>query len=129
MSPSEVVGFCGDGLNDSAVIARADVGIAMGACGSALTVQAADVVIMDDDLQKIGDAIRIAHRTERVANISIALSLGIKLAVAILGLALASLGREMSMELAIVADVGAAVLAVLQSMRAATLPKTASKHK
>ena len=122
MAASGVVGFCGDGLNDSAVIARADVGIAMGACGSALTVQAADVVIMDDDLQKLGDAIQIARRTERVANISIVVSLGIKLAVAIFGLVVASLGREMSMELAIVADVGAAVLAVLQSMRAAKLP-------
>lgn len=114
-----VVGFCGDGLNDSAVIARADVGIAMGACGSALTVQSADVVIMDDDLAKIAEGMRIARKTERVANISIALSLGMKLAVVIIGLVLSGFGRSMPIELAIVADVGAAVVAVLQSMRAA----------
>ena len=115
------VGFCGDGLNDSAVIARADVGIAMGACGSALTVQSADVVIMDDELLRIADAIRIARHTERVANISILLSLGIKFGIVILGLLLSGFGYEMPIELAIVADVGAAVVAVLQSMRAAKI--------
>ena len=115
------VGFCGDGLNDSAVIARADVGIAMGACGSALTVRSADVVVMDDDLSKIVTGIRIARRTARVASMSIALSLGMKLFVVLLGILLSANGHGFPMALAIVADVGAAVVAVLQAMRAAKI--------
>lgn len=118
---SGCVGFCGDGLNDSAVIARADVGIAMGVCGSALTVQSADVVLMDDDLSKIAEAIKIARKTERVANVSIGLSLGMKLCVVLVGILLSTYGYTMPMALAIVADVGAALVAVLQSMRAANV--------
>ncbi len=111
--------YCGDGLNDSAVIAASDVGIAMGVCGSALTVESADIVLMDDDIEKINTAIRISRRTSRVANSNIALSLGIKIAVLCIGVILASLNLSMPIELAIVADVGAAVLAVLNSLRAA----------
>ncbi len=113
------VGFCGDGMNDSAVIARADVGIAMGKSGSALTVTSADMVIMDDDLNKITEAMRIAKKTSRIAGMNIALSLGIKIAVLLAGVLLTVFtSAGFPMELAIVADVGAAVIAALNSLRA-----------
>ncbi len=119
VSRKSTVAFCGDGLNDSAVIARADVGIAMGLCGSDLTVTSADVVIMDDDLASVSRAIRIAKRTERIANVSIALSLGIKLAVVMLGISFALFGvGELPLSIAVIADVGAAIVSVLNSARA-----------
>ncbi|MBE6549787.1 MAG: cadmium-translocating P-type ATPase [Ruminococcaceae bacterium] len=119
ISRKSTVAFCGDGLNDSAVIARADVGIAMGLCGSDLTVTSADVVIADDDIASVSRAIRIAKRTERVANVSIALSLGIKIAVVLIGVAFAVWGAgELPLSAAVVADVGAAVVSVLNSARA-----------
>ncbi len=114
----QVAAYCGDGLNDSAVIASADVGIAMGSCGSALTVESADVVLMDDNLLKLPLAIKISRRTEKIANANIALSLGIKLGVVLLGVLLAVLGKNIPIELAIVADVGAAVVTVLNAARA-----------
>jgi len=113
------VAFCGDGLNDSAVVAGADIGIAMGGCGAALTVQSADVVLMEDDPEKLCDALRLAKRTSRIAGQNIALSLGIKLAVVAVGVILSvTTGNEIPMGLAIVADVGAAILAVINALRA-----------
>ena len=119
ISKKSTVAFCGDGLNDSAVIARADVGIAMGLCGSDLTVTSADIVIMDDDLASVSRAMRIAKRTERIANVSIVLSLGIKLAVVMLGIVFALFGiGELPLSIAVIADVGAAIVSVLNSARA-----------
>lgn len=115
--------YCGDGLNDSAVITSADVGIAMGNCGSALTVENADIVLMDDKPEKIADAIKISRRTARIASSNIALSLGIKLAVLAAGTVFTCLGMEMPIELAVVADVGAAVLTVLNALRASKTEK------
>lgn len=107
------VAFCGDGLNDSAVIAASDVGIAMGRGGSAVTVEAADLVLMDDSPKKIVTAMRLARRTVRIANQNIAVSLGLKIGIAVVCVAVLP-----SMELALVADVGAAVITVLNAMRA-----------
>jgi len=107
------VAFCGDGLNDSAVIAASDVGIAMGLGGAAVTVEAADVILMDDSPDKLPTAVRLARRIVRIANQNIAISLGLKIGIAIVGVAILP-----SMELALVADVGAAVITVLNAMRA-----------
>ena len=111
--------FCGDGLNDSAVITAADIGIAMGSGGSALTVDSADVVLMDNDLLKIIEAKRVTKRTMRIANFNIVISLAIKAAVVLAGLAFAALSIEMPVFVAIIADVGAVIATVLNSLRAA----------
>lgn len=111
------VAFCGDGLNDSAVIARADVGIAMGS-GSALTVENADVVIVDDNLERLSDMLFVAKSTSRVAVENIMLSLGVKIAVIILGMTVTS-----SLGLAVIADVGTAVFTVLNALRAGKVKK------
>ena len=109
---NESLAFAGDGINDAPVLSRADIGIAMGALGSDAAIEAADVVLMDDDPLKIPKAVRISKKCLRIVYENIVFAIGVKLICLILSaLGLANMG------LAVFADVGVMVLAVLNAIR------------
>ena len=112
-SQKETLAFVGDGINDAPVLSRADIGIAMGAMGSDAAIEAADIVLMDDDPLKISKAIKISRKCMRIVKENIWFAIGIKVVCLILG----AIGLA-NMWVAIFADVGVMVLAVLNAIRA-----------
>lgn len=111
-SGKEKLAFAGDGINDAPVLTRADIGIAMGSMGSDAAIEAADIVLMDDDVRKIASVVRIARKTLGIVKQNIAFALTIKVLVLLLG----AMGMATMWE-AVFADVGVSVLAILNSMR------------
>ena len=111
-APKENLVFVGDGINDAPVLSRADVGVAMGALGSDAAIEAADIVLMDDDLLKLPVAVRIARKTLSIVRQNVVFALGVKLLV----LALSAAGKA-NMWAAVFADVGVSVLAILNASR------------
>ena len=117
-SEKEKLAFVGDGINDAPVLSRADIGIAMGALGSDAAIEAADIVLMDDDPLKISKAIRISRKCLRIVYENIYFAIGVKVVCLILG----ALGIA-NMWAAIFADVGVMIIAVLNAIRALNVKK------
>jgi len=118
MKKGHTVAFTGDGINDAPVIMRADVGFAMGALGSDAAVEAADVVLTDDDPAGVPEAVEIARYTVRIARENIIFALAVKLIIMVWGLF-----GSISLGVAVFGDVGVAVLATLNALRALKLQK------
>ncbi len=112
LGEKEKLAFVGDGINDAPVLMRADVGIAMGTMGSDAAIEAADIVLMDDDIAKIAQTVKIGRKTLRIVRENIVFAIGVKVIILLLG----AIGIA-SMWAAVFADVGVAVIAILNSMR------------